>query len=147
MCLVIVDADVAARVLITPNDREFGLLNRALFGRRRPNPILIYGGRLGDEYRRSRVIARAVLSLDRAGRARAVADVEIEAEAQDIRTNGTAFSNDDHVLALARVSGARILCSKDRALRADFKNRAILNGPRGKLYSKGSHKAVLTHNC
>jgi len=44
-------------------------------------------------------------------------------------------SNDLHVLALARVSGARLLYSEDRKLQRDFTK--IL---RGKVYSKVDHQ-------
>ena len=44
-------------------------------------------------------------------------------------------SDDPHILALAVVSGARLLYSNDRLLQHDFKNPALINQPRGKVYS------------
>lgn len=44
-------------------------------------------------------------------------------------------SDDPHILALAVVSGARLLYSNDRLLQHDFKNLALINQPRGKVYS------------
>ena len=42
-------------------------------------------------------------------------------------------SDDPHIIALTRVSGARLLYSNDRALQKDFKNRTLINRPGGKI--------------
>lgn len=44
-------------------------------------------------------------------------------------------SNDVHILALAKVSGSRLLFSNDKDLWDDFRDRNILK-PKGKIYSK-----------
>ena len=44
-------------------------------------------------------------------------------------------SDDPHVLALAQISGARLLYSNDRDLQQDFKNKDLIAHPRGKVYS------------
>ena len=44
-------------------------------------------------------------------------------------------SNDVHVLALALVSGARLLYTNDAALIMDFKNSKVIANPRGKVYT------------
>lgn len=44
-------------------------------------------------------------------------------------------SNDPHVLALAQVSGARLLYADDENLQQDFTNKALIDRPRGKVYS------------
>ena len=55
-------------------------------------------------------------------------------------------SDDEHVLALAVVSGARLLYTNDTALIADFKNREIIANPRGKVYSTAvSNRVTATH--
>jgi hypothetical protein len=54
-------------------------------------------------------------------------------------------SNDPHVIALARASGARTLCSRDRELHKDFKNPALVNDPRGSVYQSPSHRHLLGH--
>ena len=43
-------------------------------------------------------------------------------------------SDDPHVLALARVSGARLLFANDGRLIQDFQNNDILRRPPGKVY-------------
>lgn len=47
-------------------------------------------------------------------------------------------SNDLHVLALAQASGARLLYSNDKVLQQDFKNKELIDQPRGKVYSTGN---------
>lgn len=44
-------------------------------------------------------------------------------------------SDDPHVLAVAQVSGARLLFSNDKRLHKDFRNPQLIDGPRGKVYS------------
>ena len=44
-------------------------------------------------------------------------------------------SDDAHVLALALVSGARLLYSNDRRLKNDFLNTEIIQEPGGKVYT------------
>lgn len=50
-------------------------------------------------------------------------------------------SNDQHVIALMRVTGARLLCTGDVRLRKDVQNRALLDNPRGKVYGTIGAKA------
>src|SRR5947207_10326466 len=117
MCLVIVDVNVAPRVLLTPSDPDYKNLHRALFGKQRPNAVLAYGGSLTEEYARHDGLRRILVELDRAARARSVPDAIVNAEANAIARSGQAVSDDSHILGLARVSGARVLCSKDKDLR------------------------------
>ena len=43
-------------------------------------------------------------------------------------------SNDRHVIAVAQISGARLLYSNDKSLQRDFKNKKLIDKPRGKIY-------------
>ena len=52
--------------------------------------------------------------------------------------HGDIRSNDTHVLALAMVSGSRLLYSRDNALRDDFADPSIILGPWGQLYNEGA---------
>ena len=45
-----------------------------------------------------------------------------------------------HLLREAQVSGARLLYSNDRALQGDFKNRRLIDNPRGRVYSTRENK-------
>ena len=47
-------------------------------------------------------------------------------------------SNDRHIIALAKASGARLLYTGDgKLLRKDFDNKAYIDNPTGKIYPKG----------
>lgn len=70
-----------------------------------------------------------------AGRARRIPDEEVHSETEAIRSQGLLRSDDEHVLALARVSGARLLFTNDRDLQEDFGNRQIVGGTRGRVYT------------
>ena len=50
-------------------------------------------------------------------------------------------SNDPHIIALAQVSGARLLFSNDEDLQNDFGNHTIIKRPRGKVYSTKKSKS------
>jgi len=52
-----------------------------------------------------------------------------------LRGSGTCRSNDHHIVALAVVSGARLLYTNDRNLTDDFKDKRLIDNPRGKVYS------------
>lgn len=69
------------------------------------------------------------------------------------RAGNSLRSNDEHVLALALVSGARLLVAHDRRLRRDFRNPSIISGPRGNVYpideekpnpTKDVHRTLVT---
>ena len=83
--------------------------------------------------------------LSRSGWTRSVADLEIEHKAEILRRNQTLKSDDHHVLALATVSGARLLYTHDEALILDFKNPSIISKPRGKIYWDARQKNLQTN--
>ena len=57
---------------------------------------------------------------------------------------GQIRSDDPHVLALARATGVRLLYTGDADLIADFKDKAFLDRPRGKIYSGAANANLLT---
>ena len=52
-------------------------------------------------------------------------------------------SNDHHIIALARISRARLLYTIDSALQQDFKNRHLLSRPRGRIYRSHKNESLL----
>ena len=70
--------------------------------------------------------------------------ISTEKEKLDIRKQmfGDVRSNDTHVLALAVVSGSRLLYSRDNALRDDFTDGSIILGPWGQLYNEGAKDSL-----
>lgn len=105
---------------------------------------LAVGGKLHDEMKNAgegfrRWARQAVV----AGRMRVCSDAEVSSRTAALAKSGLPGSDDLHILALAQASGARILVSRDEELRRDFKNKALISGPRGKVYSSPEHRHLL----
>lgn len=100
---------------------------------------LVIGGKLRGELLRvsqfSRWATEALRTGGGNGKLMVVDDQCIEDEAQEIERCNDLRSNDSHIIALAQVSGARLLFSKDRKLIKDFENPDIINNPPGEIYS------------
>lgn len=143
MC-VIIDADVAALVFRDPPDPDFLPVSMWL---RRPlgDGMLAYGGPLTRQLFRVARAQVAILELDRAGRATRFPDQAVEAQEQRVKKLRLCKSDDPQVIALAIVSGARTLCSRDTDLHEDFKNKRLIDKPRGRVYQNPAHKGHLTH--
>ena len=62
-----------------------------------------------------------------------VPDGEVDQEIAFLLDHHVLKSNDSHVVALARVSGARVLVSCDGDLRDDFRDHSLISQPPGKL--------------
>ena len=62
-------------------------------------------------------------------------DKRVDDETRCLQERGDCRSNDEHVLALANVSGARLLFTNDVALQEDFKDSGIVGGTRGRIYT------------
>ena len=100
--------------------------------------VLALGGKLRSELSnddRNRNFMRVYRQLRLGGRVKDIPDSEVEAETANLQAHQICCSNDAHVLALARVSGARLLFSNDQALQEDFNNPQIINEPRGRIYT------------
>lgn len=78
---------------------------------------------------------RLISELRRAGRISEYDDNPVDSRADDLRGEGVCGSDDHHIIALAQISGARLLYTNDRRLQKDFKNRTLVNRPRGKIYT------------
>ena len=130
MC-AIVDADVAGEVFgSTPQPAP----KRFLDWVNRGNGRLVAGGKQLQELRSdSRFRTWAVEAL-RAGKMRIVNEAKVNARTDQLIRDGICRSNDPHVLALAQVSGARLLYSNDMNLREDFKDSRLIQ-PEGYIYS------------
>ena len=142
MC-VIIDANVAAGAFAVPCEDDFSPLWQWIEHR---NGRLVFGGKLGLELNKLGNAKRRLLQLWRAGRALQVPKTQIDAEDKVVARLGICKSNDTHVIALARASGARVLCTHDQDLEDDFKNRTLVPNPRGKIYKTANHQRLLGHN-
>ena len=138
MC-AIVDANVAHEVFgdnPTPAGKHF-----FDWLARRNGGTLAAGGRLLRELNNHSQFRRIFRERTLAGRAKLVTDDEIASALNDL-PNELVESNDHHVLALANASGARLLFTNDNALQDDFRNRRIIGGTRGRIYTTGRNKNV-----
>lgn len=140
MC-AIVDANVAPRFFGDPVDQELEPLWEWIAS---GQGVLVAGGQLLDELFEVGDARRLLRNWERAKLARFISPEEVAAETAQVE--GQCVSNDAHVIALARVSGARLLCSSDRRLHADFGNPALVDHPRGSVYQNRGHLHLLTHD-
>jgi len=139
---VIVDTNLASLVFGSPPDSDFVPVVEWLT---RKDGCLVYGGRLVDELWRIESARRFVRTLQQAGRANLIDRAEVEVEEINVKRANLCQSNDLHVIALALVSGARTLCSRDAALHKDFKNPKLISKPRGSVYQNAGHQRLLRH--
>ena len=77
----------------------------------------------------------------RAGKAKFISKEAVMTAKKDIEKL-TRKSNDIHILALARASKTKLLCSKDGGLHVDFTNKNIII-VKGKVYQNKTHKHLL----
>ena len=130
MCSI-VDADVVYQ-LVGPKQTEPGRKFRQWLDGGRGE--LVVGGKNTRELTHNKNFERWFLEGRRLGRrVRQIREYMIkEAEEQ---LSGRIRSNDRHVLALALVSGARLLFTDDRRLTNDFVNTEVISEPAGKVYT------------
>lgn len=138
MC-AIVDANVASEVFGSSppaaGEKFFEWLNKGS-GR------LVVGGKLLEELEMgSADFRRWGQQAQLAGRMRIVSKREVDARTEQIQREGAIRSDDPHVIALAQVSGARLLYSNDGDLQKDFGNGKLIDDPRGKVYSTRRDKS------
>ena len=137
MC-AIVDANVVAEVfgLSRPSAGEkfFEWINS---GKGR----LVVGGQLRRElYDASNNFKRWAREALLSGIARDVNDVKVDKRTKQLVADGSCKSNDQHIIALAQLGGARLLYSNDKVLHQDFKNKNLIDLTRGKVYSTSEGK-------
>lgn len=141
MC-VIIDANVAADAFRNPDGKDHKPVFTWI---EKKNGCLVLGGKLSKELYKIKHVKRYVLELYRSGRARTYTNDDIEPDEKTIKPH--CVSNDAHVIALARISGARVLYSHDVKLGRDFRNPRLISGPRGGIYKRSvkSHIKLLKH--
>jgi hypothetical protein len=139
MCLI-VDAN-RAHVLFGQPDSEDAV---PIWEWLKKDGILVYGGHLALELSRHDQARRLLVELGRAGRAIREDDEAVREDESRVHAMEECTSNDQHVIALARVSGARVLYTEDQALMNDFGNPRLLH-PKGKIYRRAKHRRLLSH--
>ena len=132
MC-AIVDANVVSEIfgsnLPPAGEKFFDWLNKG-------NGRLVVGGKLLEELEKSSADFRHWgREAQLAGKMKIEDKSKVDAKTEQIQSKGVIRSDDPHVIALAQVSGARLLYSNDGSLQQDFKNKKLIDDPRGKVYS------------
>lgn len=143
MCAII-DACVATQVFLEKEENDFTKIRELLIKRKLQ---IVYGGDLAREYTKILKVLRVIKAFDQAGIAKKISDSDVDDENQAIVRLGLCKSNDTHVIALARVSKARLLCSADNLLHTDFKNKQLIDKPRGRIYQNSRHDNLLRRKC
>lgn len=108
---------------------------------RRNGGTLVAGGKLLRELSPNLKFKAVFGERLRAGRAKLVPDDAIKSALDDL-PNEFVKSDDHHVLALANVSGARLLFTNDSKLQDDFRNRRIIRGTQGRIYTTNQSTEV-----
>ncbi len=96
---------------------------------------LVVGGRLRRELDCSEDFQKWRRQAELAGRITLLNDDAVDETARQLKRENACRSNDEHVVAVAQLSGARLLYSNDAKLRGDFTDKALVDRPRGKVYS------------
>jgi predicted nucleic acid-binding protein len=139
VCLI-VDANAAGTFLCRRSAVTDWLLGK------HGNPRLVVGGKLRDELIRLTEARRLLVQLHRAGRLRTEPAQKVAGEVPRALACAPCKSNDSHILALARLTGARTLATFDENLIADFRNPALIHSPRGSVYRlPAKHGHLLRH--
>ena len=93
------------------------------------------GGKLRKELFGSKQFKIWCEEAQKAGRAKFIDDADVKKETQKFERDEDYKSDDPHILALAKISGARLLFTNDRDLQQDFGNSELIKSPRGKIYT------------
>ena len=140
MCMI-VDANKLGEFLADPPNAD-ALPIRNWLGRRSGSLVYSTGGAFKREL--GGTARRKLADFAQAGKARLVPAARFAKDEAELRASGQLRSNDPHVLALARASGARLLYTGDDDLKADFKDHRLISAPRGKIYSGAANANLLT---
>jgi hypothetical protein len=145
MMCVIIDANLAFRVFTSAPEVDFRPVFDWLHAPDKDG-CLVFGGKLSQELSNRTVSVRYLRALFQAGRAYQISDARVQNEERQVTCSGLCVSDDPHVVTLARVSGARTLCSHDQALHQDFCNPKLIAKPRGRVYQNATHTHLLRHD-
>lgn len=153
MCAII-DANVASQLWQDGGTPAGRALRAEVENGRFP---VVVGGRLREElWGAGDRMRQWLVQLQSAGRLRTVDRMDVDRVTQELeKSRGLASltSDDEHVVALAMVSGARLLFTNDVRLSRDFKNPQIVSSPRGRVYTtrrsqelNDTHRSLLRRN-
>ncbi|MYB34827.1 MAG: hypothetical protein F4X92_06840 [Gammaproteobacteria bacterium] len=142
MC-IIVDANRMGGFLKEPYGEDATPIHKWL----KKSGHLIYstGGSFTDEVGKKAM--QKLMSYAQAGRASVISSKCFENFEKELRSNPEVQSDDHHILALAQYSGARVLFTGDSRLMNDFRNKNLIDNPRGKIYSDCRQATLLNQSA
>lgn len=143
MC-VIIDACVRDEFFTSTPSPAANVVRRWILER---GGKVVYGGKLTKELQESPRARKELTNWLRSGRALLYPQSRVETVTASVQRMRLCVSNDAHVIALARLSGARVLFSRDRSgLHEDFKNPSLIDDPRGSVFQEPDHEHLLRHH-
>lgn len=133
MCAII-DANVASKAFGRDKRTEDGDLFREWVDKGQGR--LVVGGKVKRELvERVGGFKHWLKEAESSNRVKLIDDGEVERRTTALSKDSSLRSNDQHVIALAQISGARLLYSNDEDLKQDFGDKHLIDKPRGKVYS------------
>ncbi len=113
---------------------------------------LVVGGQLRHELDQSTAFRQWRVQAVLAGRVTLLNDDAVNSKTRQLARKNACRSDDEHVVAVAQLGGARLLYTNDSNLQKDFKNKVLIDRPRGKVYSTRTrddltpaHQRLLAH--
>ena len=113
---------------------------------------LVVGGKLRKELGKHSGFSQWYRQAINSGLAIDINDFIVNERTKNLEENKSCKSDDAHIIALAQVSKARLLYSKEINLHRDFGNSNLIKKPRGKVYStlkvdnfSESHRKLLSN--
>ena len=137
VCTIIIDANVAAALSANPLHSDAHPVKQSVEEKRLRIAI---GGRLTTELISAR-LRHWLSELIRSGSVLQYRSKQINQEVRNVERMGVCVSNDTHIIALARVSGVRLLYSHDHKLHRDFACKRLVQ--KGKIYQSRKHSHLL----
>ena len=134
MCLIVDNSVSGIFFGQTSGNPYVDAINRVRSGRIR----LVTGGKNLVELSNNAAIRTQITRWTGLGLAIRVDDQSITEEVRRVVASRLCKSNDEHIIALAKVSKARTLCTDDNDLQTDFKNTRLLT-PKGRIFKDSTH--------
>lgn len=139
---IIIDANLASLVFSTPVSDDFRPIFEWILHH---GGALVHGGKNSVELYRVESARRLIREWARAGRAYQHPEKDVDKETRRVIAEGNCISDDPHIIALARLTNVRLVCTRDKDLHKDFKS--CLRKPPGSVYQRRSHSRLLKHTA
>lgn len=103
---------------------------------------LVIGGKLRRELMEANSFKNWLVQARLAQQVRDINDDEVSRRVEELNREKAYKSDDEHVIALAQESGARLLYTDDPDLQEDFGDQKLIANPRGRVYTTLRYRDV-----